>query len=160
MSRRHDQYQVRLMKYGKILLPVAAIAACLLTGIAFAQDYLDGGYVGGSGGSDIAQYFTDPIFNSNPMGAQRQNWEQTYYPYFGAEFFQDYAQPYQFTPGTYPGPFGVYPFNPVPYYSDFRLNSLAGQQWEPFQKNWTETVNYLRTSSSMKVYQNGVWIAP
>ena len=147
------------MKYGKILLPIAAIAACLLMGIAFAQDYLDGGYVG-SYRDDIAQYFTDPIFSSNPMGAQRLSWEQTYYPYFGAEFFQDFAQPYQFTPGTYPGPFGVYPFNPVPYYSDFRLSSLAGQQWEPFQKNWTETVNYLRTSSSMRVYQNGVWIAP
>jgi hypothetical protein len=66
MLLRHDQYQVRLMKYGKILLPMAAIAACLLTGIAFGQGYLDGGYVGGSSGSDIGQYFTDPIFNSNP----------------------------------------------------------------------------------------------
>jgi hypothetical protein len=53
------------MNYGKILLPMAAIAACLLTGIAFGQDYLGDGYVG-SGGSDIGQYFTDPIFNSNP----------------------------------------------------------------------------------------------
>jgi len=147
------------MKYGKILLPMAAIAAFLLISIAFGQDYLGGGYVGSSTGN-IAQYFTDPIFSSNPTGAQRQNWEQTYYPYFGAQFFQDYAQPYQFTPGTYAGPYGVYPFNPLPYYSDFRLSSLAGQQWEPFQKNWTETMNYLRTSSSMRVYQNGAWIAP
>ena len=34
------------MKYGKILLPMAAIAACLLMGIVFGQDYLGGGYVG------------------------------------------------------------------------------------------------------------------
>ena len=147
------------MKYGKILLPMAAFAACLLIGIAFGQDYLDGGYVGSYSG-DIAQYFTDPIFYSSPSGAGRQSWEQMYYPYFGAEFFRDYAQPYQFTPGIYTGPFGVYPFNPEPYYSDFRLSSLAGMQWEPFKKNWTETMNYTRTSSSMRVYQNGLWITP
>ncbi len=59
------------MKYGKILLPMAAIAACLLMGIAFGQDYLDGGYVGGSSGSDIGQYFTDPIFFSDPTGSTK-----------------------------------------------------------------------------------------
>jgi len=148
------------MKFGKILLPMAAFAACLMIGIAFGQDYLEGGYVGRSDGSDIAQYFTDPIFYTDPTGAQRQSWEQMYYPYFGAEFFRDYSQPYQFKPGIYPGIFGVYPYNPVPYYSDFRLSSLAGMQWEPFQKNWAETLNYVRASSSMRIYQNGVWVTP
>lgn len=60
----------------------------------------------------------------------------------------------------YPGPFGVYPYNPSPYYSDFRLSSLAGMQKGSFQKNWTETMNYVKASSSMKVYLNGVWVTP
>ena len=33
------------MKYSKILLCMAALAACLLSGIAYGQDYLQGGYV-------------------------------------------------------------------------------------------------------------------
>ncbi len=39
-----------------------------------------------------------------------------------------------------------------PYYSDFRLNSLAGMKWEPFQKNWAETMDYAQTKSSFRVY--------
>ncbi len=148
------------MNNGKVLLPMAAFAVCLLIGFALGQDYLEGGYVGRSDYSEMAQYFSDPIFYSDPTGAQRQSWEQTYYPYFGAEFFNDYTQPYQFRPGIYTGPFGAYPYNQVPYDSEFRISSLAGMQWEPFQKNWAKTQNYTRTSSSLKVYQNGVWIAP
>ena len=68
------------------------IFTSLLIGNSYGQDWLDGGYVGSSGGSDIAQYFTDPIFYSNPIS-------------------------YQLRPGPYPGPYGVYPFNPEPYYS-------------------------------------------
>ena len=148
------------MKYSKILLPMAGLAACMLISIAFAQEYLDGGYVGRSGYGDIAQYFTDPIFFSDPTGAQRQSWEEMNYPYFGADFFRDYAQPYQYIPGIYTGPFGVYPFNQKPYDSGFRQNSLDAMQWEPFQKNWTETLSYAKGSSSIKVYQNGAWITP
>lgn len=112
------------------------IFASMLICNACGQEWLDGGYVGGSGGNDIAQYFTDPIFYSNPIS-------------------------YQFRPGPYPGPYGVYPFNPEPYYSDFRLKSLAGLYWEPFQKsNWSEMMNYAKTRSSMRVYQNGAWLAP
>lgn len=135
------------MIFRKILPYLAALTLYLLIGIACGQEWLDGGYVGPYGG-DIAQYFTDPIFSPN----QRQSWEQMYYPYFGAEFFIDYAYPYRFSNGTYPGPYGVYPFNPLPYYSDFRLNSLAGMKWEPFQKNWTKTMDYAETKSSLRVY--------
>ena len=46
------------------------IFASMLTGNACGQEWLDGGYVGGSGGNDIAQYFTDPIFHSNPISYQ------------------------------------------------------------------------------------------
>jgi hypothetical protein len=137
------------------------ILITLLIGSACGQEWLEGGYVDSSDGSDIAQYFTDPIFYSSPTGAQRNAWEQNYYPYFGDEFFRDYAQPYQFRPGIYPGPYGVYPFSPEPFYSDLRLKSLSGMQWEPFHKsNWSETINFARTRSSMRVYQNGVWISP
>ncbi|VVB62786.1 Uncharacterised protein [uncultured archaeon] len=112
------------------------IFASMLIGYACGQDWLDGGYVGGSGGEDIAQYVTDQIFNSNPIS-------------------------YQFRPGHYPGPYGVYPFNPEPYYSDFRLKSLAGLHWEPFKKStWSEMMNYAKTRSSMRVYQNGAWVTP
>lgn len=120
---------------------------CLLISMACGQEWLGGGYVGPYGG-DIAQYFTDPIFSPN----QRQTWEQIYYPYFGAEFFRDYAYPYQFRNGTYPGPYGIYPYYSSPYYSDFRLNSLAGMRWEPFQKNWEKTLDYAQTKSSVRVY--------
>jgi hypothetical protein len=131
----------------KILPFKMAFTLCLLVSIACGQEWLGGGYVGPYGG-DIAQYFTDPIFTPN----QRQTWEQMYYPYFGAEFFRDYAYPYQFRNGTYPGPYGVYPYYQSSYYSDFRLNSLAGMKWEPFQKNWSETMNYAQTKSSFRVY--------
>jgi hypothetical protein len=61
--------------------------------------------------------------------------------------------PWYHTGGAfYPGPYGVFPFNPEPYYSDFRLNSLAGMNWEPFKKNWSETMDYARTKSSFRVY--------
>ena len=39
------------MKYNKILLYMTALVACLLTGIAFGQDYLEGGNVVSSSGS-------------------------------------------------------------------------------------------------------------
>jgi hypothetical protein len=133
------------------------ISACLLIGLAVGQDWLGGGYVSSYAGSDMAQYFTEPIFHPNPIGAQPQG----YYPYPGNEFFRDYAYPYEFSPGTYPGPYGVFPYNSEPYYSDlFRLRSLANQQWPLFQKNWSKTWNYASTRSSMKVYQNGKWVSP
>ena len=67
-----------------IIKYLCLIFASLLIGNTCGQEWLDGGYVGGSGGNDIAQYFTDPIFYSSPIS-------------------------YQFRPGPYPGPYGVYP---------------------------------------------------
>src|SRR5665647_3126961 len=101
------------------------IFTSLLIAIACGQDYLGGGNVGNSGAADMAQYFTDPIFTPTSAGAQQQSWERMYYPYFGAEFFRDYAQPYQFRPGTYAGPYGVYPFNQVPYDSGLSLIHIS-----------------------------------
>jgi hypothetical protein len=123
--------------YGKFLLYITVFALCLLISITFGQDWLGGGYVGSYHG-DIGRYFTDPIFRTNPTA----------------------GQPYQFRSGIYPGPYGVYPFNPSPYYSDFRLNSLAGMQWEPFQKNWSSTMDYAKTKSSFKVYPRPIATYP
>jgi hypothetical protein len=125
------------MMHRKILPCITVFALCLLIGISFGQDWLGGGYVGSYHG-DIGRYFTDPIFRTNPVG----------------------GQPYQFRSGIYPGPYGVFPFNPLPYYSDFRLNSLAGMQWEPFQKNWSATMDYAKTKSSFKVYPRPIATYP
>jgi hypothetical protein len=114
----------------RIILYLSAVALCLLIGIACGEDWLGGGYVGSYSG-DIGLYFTDPIFYSNPI----------------------VGHAYQSKSGFYPGPYGVYPYSPIlPYYSDFRLNSLAGLVWEPFYKNWSETMEYAQTKSSFRVY--------
>ncbi len=135
------------MIYRKTLPYISVFTLCLLISIACGQEWLGNEYVGPYS-DDIAQYFTDPIFYPN----QRQSWEEIYYPYFGAEFFRDYAYPYQFRNGTYPGPYGVYPFYPSPYYSDFRLNSLAAMVWETFRNNWSETMDYAKKRSSFRAY--------
>jgi len=115
------------MRHPEVLACAALLAVIFSVGIAYGQDWLGGGYVRSYSG-DIAMYFTDPIFSSNPAD----------------------GLPYQY--GFYPGPYGVYPFNPLPYYSDFRINSLAGMRWEPFQKNWSETMAYAKTRSSFRAY--------
>lgn len=114
------------MRCNKIVL-ISAAVTCLLIGIAYGQDWLGGGYVN-SGGT-----------NPDAGLAGMLGWlnQPTWYHTGGA---------------IYPGPYGVYPYSPTPYYSDFRLNSLAGMNWEPFQKNWSETTNYARTKSSFRVY--------
>ena len=139
----------------KILPYITVFILSLQISISCGQDSSDTGYVDPYVG-DISQYFTDPIFSPN----QRQSWESMYYPYFGAEFFRDYTYPYQFRNGIYPGPYGVYPFYQSPYYSDFRLNSLAGMNWVPFQKNWSETMDYAKTKSSFRIYQTPTSTSP
>jgi hypothetical protein len=62
--------------------------------------------------------------------------------------------------GFYLGPYGVYPFNPLAFYSDFRLNSLAGMNWEFFRKNWSETMNYAQTKSSFRTYPTSIYTYP
>jgi len=43
------------------------VIAGLLIGLASSQEWLDGGYLSNSAGSDMAQYFTEPIFHPNPI---------------------------------------------------------------------------------------------
>jgi hypothetical protein len=120
------------MIYRKTLPYLTVFLLCLLTSIACGQDWLGGGYVG-------------PYVGINPDEGlagmlQWLNTPFTNYPWYhtGGAF--------------YPGPYGVFPYNPEPYYSDFRLNSLAGMNWEPFQPNWSATTDYAQTKSSFRVY--------
>ena len=118
-----------IMTLRKAIICLPAIVLCLMIGIACGADWLDGGYVGPYTG-DIGKYFTDPIFYSKPI----------------------VGQTYQ-SKGFYPGPYGVFPYySTLPYYSDFRLNSLGKMTWEPFQKNWSETMQYAQTRSSFRAY--------
>ena len=121
------------MKSSKIFLCMMVLV-CLAVQ-AFAQDPLGLGSSGSSMGSG-GDWISPNMGSKYPT-----NWME------GNRFY-------------FPGPFGVFPYNPSPYYSDFRLSSLAGMQKGSFQKNWTETMNYVRASSSMKVYQNGLWVTP
>jgi hypothetical protein len=113
----------------KTFLCLAAFTACLLIGISCGQDWLEGGYVSSSRTSD-------------PGIAGMVLWLDQAVPNYRG---------YTTGGAIYPGPFGIYPFNPMPYYSDNRLNSLAGMNWEPYQKNWSETMNYAQTRSSFRV---------
>jgi hypothetical protein len=58
------------------------VIAGLLIGLASSQEWLDGGYLSNSAGSGMVQYFTEPIFHPNPIGAQPQG----YYPYSALKF--------------------------------------------------------------------------
>ena len=118
-----------IMTMKRDIICLSAIALCLMIGICWGLDWLEGGYVGSYHG-DIGKYFTDPIFYSGPI----------------------VGQTYQ-SKGYYPGPYGVFPYyGTLPYYSDFRLNSLGKMTWEPFKKNWSETMQYAQTRSSFRAY--------
>jgi hypothetical protein len=114
------------------LLCIAAFTICLLIATACGQEWLEGGYVTSFDRSGI-----------DPGISGMVRWLDTPIQYF----------PWYTSVGVkYPGPYGVYPYIPQPYYSDFRLNSLAGMNWDPFQKNWSETMDYAQTKSSFRVY--------
>jgi len=124
----------------KIISFIIVFTLFLLIGIACGQDdYLEGGYVSSSG--------TNPDEGLSGM----LQWLNQPFP----------SVPWYHTGGAfYPGPYGVYPFSPSPYYSDFRLNSLAGMNWESFQKNWSETMDYAQTKSSFRVYPRPTYTSP
>ncbi len=115
----------------RTFLFLAVFAACLMIGVSYGQDWLEGGYVISSRG---------PI---DPGIAGMVLWLDQAVPNYRG---------YTTGGAIYPGPYGVFPYDPLPYYSDFRLNSLAGMNWEPFQKNWSETINYAQTRSSFRVH--------
>lgn len=139
--------------YGRILLSLIS-AAILLLVASSAADWLEGGYVGSIDRNEILPYFSDPIFYM-PIPSYSQS-----YPYYNYSrpVIQLGKYPYSRYWGTYPG--GAYPLSDEPRSSEFRQSSLATMQWTPFQKNWTETVSYAKTSSSLRVFQGGEWRMP
>ncbi len=127
------------------------LSLCLFSSIAITEDWLEGGYVGPPNYGGIRQYFTDPIFYTKVPVSQ----PLSFYNY--TSFY--YRQPLYL--GNYTLPYGLLGFpirshtNPNPKYSwksEFRNRSFAGMQWEPFQKNWSKTMNYARTKSSFRIY--------
>jgi hypothetical protein len=126
------------MIYRKILPYLTVFLLCLLTSIACGQEWLGGGYVSSGG------------INPDEGLAGMLQWLNTPVPH-----------PWYHTGGTfYPGPYGVFPYNPEPYYSDFRLNSLARMDWKPFQPNWSATMDYANTKSSFRVYSRPIITNP
>lgn len=117
----------------KKIFNAKALVLLLLIGSTCGQDWLGGGYVSSSG----------PIYDPGLAGMMQ--WLNTPFYYYYPSYYAGGAH--------YLGPYNEYPYRTLPYYSDFRLNSLAGMNWEPFQKNWSETMDYAQTKSSFRVYQ-------
>ncbi|MFB3765418.1 MAG: hypothetical protein ACE14P_09245 [Methanotrichaceae archaeon] len=117
----------------KSIFNTRALVLYLLIGITCGQDWLGGGYVGSSG----------TIYDPGLAGMMQWLDTPIYYYYYPS---------YPAGGALYPGLYGAYPFSPLPYYSDFRQNSLSGMDWEPFQKNWSETMDYAQTKSSFRIY--------
>jgi len=142
--------------YGRILLPLTVLAVLfLLSGSSFA-DWLEGGYVGPINRAEVLPYFSDPIFYMPvPSSSQSYPYTSQYYNYPRADVIRLGKYPYSGSWATYPG--GSYPPSDEPRSSEFRQNSLAAMLWTPFQKNWTETVNYAQKYSSLRVNQGGEW---
>jgi hypothetical protein len=102
--------------------------------VSLSMAWLDEGYVASSGSSTTPMYFTDPIFFTKVSQAQPLIF---YNPYITGTNYFPYAA----------------------VQSDFRNVSLAAMQWQPFSKNWTTTMTFAQTQSSVRVYRNGVWSA-
>ncbi|NYT02382.1 MAG: hypothetical protein GKC10_06480 [Methanosarcinales archaeon] len=92
---------------------------------------------------------------------ERQRFESPYYPYFGEKFLtwgEGYTGfPFEGSLFTRPQP--VMP-TIGPLTSEMRFNLEMFQSWDRFQKNWTRTQEFLRGSSSLRVFRQGSWVTP
>lgn len=120
-----------------------------------SSDWLEGGYVGSPDYGEIRQYFTDPIFFMKVPASQPSRF------YSGTPFTRTPVFLGKYTPRTGPLAFQMPPnasFYPSsPWQSEFRNRSLAAMEWSSFRKNWTGTMDYAKTKSSMKVFKDGTW---
>lgn len=134
-----------------MIRPISIVMLLLmLAANSSGDDWLEGGYVGRDYG-EIRQYFTDPIFQvrvpiSSPI-----------YPYKGGSFREPLVLGRYTSRLAYQSPANMSFYYPYAWQSEFRSRSLAGMQWETFQKNWTSTLIYASTRSSMRVKEGGVW---
>lgn len=140
----------------------AIILLSTLIAVSHGSDWLEGGYVGSGNYGEVRQYFTDPIFKTKvPVTSS-----SAYYPALDRKvFFREpialgkYTGKYtaRFPALSYQSPANISIYPPTAWQSDFRNSSLAAMQWESFQKNWTRTINYASTRSSLKVKEGGSW---
>jgi hypothetical protein len=79
-----------------------------------------------------------------------------FYPYFGNEYFGDI--PYYYPSPSYYG-YTYYPYYLPDGYSKGRYQSVYSDihTFPYLQPNWTTTVNYARSASSLRVYNSGSW---
>jgi len=132
------------------------LLAILLVGLAGGQ-WLD---EGSPDYGELRRHFTDPIFYPRTTPQQDAAVHAQYYPYFGEQFFRDsiypsssgLRQPIQLGQNWS----GMVPDNA--FSSEFRNASLAAMDWPSFQKNWTKTMEYVRSSSTLRIYKDGQWI--
>jgi hypothetical protein len=109
-------------------------------------------------GEDFFRSGINPYQNSQEtIAAQRQIFESPFYLYFGDKFLS-WGESRPLVLGSYQSPLGL--SQTYPFQSEFRNRSLAGMQWEPFQKNWTKTQEVVRAQSSLRVFTDGKWVAP
>lgn len=151
-----------MMKYGLLMLMLLAGAASGQDWNAYAQDWIGSGqYYDGSYREQYYPYFGEDFFTSgyNPyesspeaIAAHRERFEAPFLPYFG-DLFLSKGEPYQF---AYPGPWTVYPLYPYDYY-DYPSENRPVMKWPAFQKNWTSTINFARSSSSFRILSGGAW---
>jgi hypothetical protein len=140
----------------------AIILLSTLIAVSHGSDWLMGGYVGSGNYGEVSQYFTDPIFKTRvPITSSN-----AYYPALDRKvFFREpialgkYTGKYtaRFPALSYQSPTNISIYPPTAWQSDFRNRSLAAMQWESFQKNWTSTMIYASTRSSLKVKEGGSW---
>jgi len=92
---------------------------------------------------------------------QRQRFESPYYPYFGEKFLS-WGEGYTGFPysGTLFPKSQVFIPTMGPLTSEMRFNLEMLQPWDGFQKNWTKTQEFMRNSSSMRIYRQGSWTIP
>jgi hypothetical protein len=151
-----------------------AIAMIVLTEIAgttaaadwnsYAREWLNTGYYNVNHEAEYYPFFGEDFFTSgydqSTLGvqnieAQRKIFESPFLPYFGEGFLSE-DKPYQF---TYPwGVFPLYPYSESKYQLyKYPWTFRHVQAWPDFRKNWTATLVYAKSNSSLRVYSGGTW---
>ncbi len=151
-----------MMKYGLLMLMLFTGAAIGQDWNAYAQGWIGSGqYYDAGYREQYYPYFGEDFFSSgyNPyesspkaIDAQRKSFEAPFLPYFG-DLFLSKGEPYRF---AYPGPWVDYSLYPYGYY-DYPSENRPIMVWPAFQKNWTSTINFARSSSSFRVFSGGIW---
>ena len=144
------------------------VSVLALAGGTAGGDYLDPS--GGPNYSEWRSYFSDPIFFSG--GAPSRIDYSQYYPYFGSEIFREPAS-LGGSPKT-PSVLGkvarklaqekmnqsLAMANDSASAVSPRYRRMIDPTTLQSSKNWTRTMEYARSKSSMKVFEGGNWTEP